>query len=343
MRAAELDYQLPAELIAQTPATPRDASRLMVVERSTGAIHHRVFRDLGEFLRSGDTLVVNDTRVIPARFECRRASGGRIEGLYLGVEGDAWRALLKPSSRLRVSERLISDSGQEFELLVRHERGEWSLAPTPPVAPIEFLRRFGHVPLPPYINRGAERDEDIERYQTVYANRDGAIAAPTAGLHFTPALLERLREIGVRRATVTLHVGVGTFAPLEVDDLRNHRMHSEWRSFTTGTAELLSATRREGGRIVAVGTTSARVLESLPEVIGSADVTASEGLTDIFIYPPYCFRNVDALITNFHLPRSTLLALVMAFAGADLTRRAYELAITERYRFFSYGDAVVIV
>lgn len=347
MRVDELDYELPRELIAQRPAQPRDAARLLVLRRASGRIEHRVFREIGDYLRPGDCLVLNDTRVIPARFFCRRPGGGKVEALFVRSDGEHWRVLLRPSSRLRAGQRLrCAAAGTELVLLQRLERGEWLLRPEPPVEPLEFLGRVGQTPLPPYIRRAPRPDpEDAERYQTVYARRPGAIAAPTAGLHFTPQLLDRLRRGGVATVTVTLHVGVGTFAPIEVERLETHRMHAECYELDEPAARALQAVRPGGGRIVAVGTTTVRVLESLPGELGRDDrpPTATQGWTGLFIYPPYRFRNVDCLLTNFHLPRTTLLALVMAFAGVAATRRAYQEAIDRRYRFYSYGDAMLIL
>jgi len=352
MRRQELDYHLPPERIAQHPVEPRDAARLLVLHRATERIEHRVFREIGEYVRRGDCLVCNDTRVIPARFFCRRASGGRVEALFLRRERDVWRVLLGSSARLRVSETLrCGDDSVELTLVERHERGEWSVQPAAPIDPLDLLARVGQTPLPPYIQREPPDPADARRYQTVYATRPGAVAAPTAGLHFTPAVLERLRESGVRQVFLTLHVGRGTFAPIEAEDLAQHRMHAEWFELPPATLAALHETRRAGGRIVAVGTTSARALESLPITLGSAreppraELDGREpvaGWTDIFIHPPYCFRNVDALITNFHLPRSTLLALVMAFAGIEATWAAYRAAIQNGYRFYSYGDVMLI-
>jgi len=361
VRLSELQYDLPRELIAQRPAEPRDAARLLVLDRSNGRIAHRVFRDIGDYLHPGDCLVLNDTRVIPARFFCRRQSGGKIEGLFLHKQRATWRVLLKPSVRLKLGERLRCEADEtEFVLCERHERGEWSLRPEPPVPPLDLLRRIGQTPLPPYIQRDPGPDaSDAERYQTVYARRAGAVAAPTAGLHFTPELLDRLRETGVRRADVTLHVGVGTFAPIEVQDLCQHQMHAEWFELSQRAVAAIEATRTAGGRIMAVGTTSARVLESLEldkpprptadkaggagEAAGEQEATHASGWTDLFIYPPYRFRNVDGLLTNFHLPGTTLLALVTAFATPEQIRTAYTEAIERRYRFYSYGDAMLIL
>jgi S-adenosylmethionine:tRNA ribosyltransferase-isomerase len=347
VRLSELQYALPRELIAQRPAEPRDAARLLVLDRSNGSIAHCVFRDIGDYLRPGDCLVLNDTRVIPARFFCRRQSGGRIEGLFLHEQRGTWRALLKPSARLKVGERLrCAADDTEFVLCERHERGEWSLRPEPLVPPLDLLRRIGQTPLPPYIQRDPAPDaSDAERYQTVYARRAGAVAAPTAGLHFTPELLDRLRETGVRRADVTLHVGVGTFAPIEVGELAQHQMHAEWFEVNQEAVAAMRTARAAGGRIVAVGTTSARVLESLEldRQAGPTGGAAAGGWTNLFIYPPYRFRNLDHLLTNFHLPGTTLLALVMAFATPRQIHAAYRAAIDRRYRFYSYGDAMLIL
>jgi S-adenosylmethionine:tRNA ribosyltransferase-isomerase len=397
---SDLQYELPPELIAQHPVEPRDAARLLVLDRASGRIEHCVFRDVGDYLAPGDALVINDTRVLPARFFGRRETGGQVEGLFLRTEGDGWRVMLKSRGRLRIGQRLTC-SGAEVSLTLveRGDRGEWLVRPEPAVGPFEWLAQIGRTPLPPYIHRsvggsGDTEPGDAERYQTVYARQPGAVAAPTAGLHFTADLLAGLTRRGIATARVTLHVGPGTFVPIETDDLGEHRMHAEW--FEARSAELarLQTARAAGGRIVAVGTTSVRVLESLPEGVvpsgtGSPPVAAAgetpvppsdsevhrtrrcvglggptlradaavppeqsdsqssawchSGWTRIFIYPPYRFRRVDRLITNFHLPGSTLLALVMAFATPDLIRAAYAAAIAARYRFYSYGDAMLIL
>jgi len=353
VRLSELQYDLPSELIAQRPVEPRDASRLLVLDRASGRITHCAFRDIGTYLTARDCLVLNDTRVIPARFFCRRVSGGRIEGLFLHVAADAWRVMLKPAARLRVGEALLSpDSDVRLVIMARLERGEWLGRPDPAVDPLAWLAQVGQTPLPPYIHRGASGRgapdaADAERYQTVYAARPGAVAAPTAGLHFTPGLLAELARRGVQRASVTLHVGAGTFVPIEAEDLAQHRMHAEWYEVTPSALTTLRGARAGGQCLVAVGTTAARVLESLPDgVLDGAGIDAGcarSAWTDIFIYPPYRFRHVDHLITNFHLPGSTLLALVMAFASPELIRAAYAAAIAERYRFYSYGDAMLIL
>lgn len=360
MRLDELHYDLPPELIAQHPAARRDESRLLVLDRATGRIAHHVFRDLVDLLAPGDCLVLNDTRVIPARFHVRRASGRRIEGLFVCEEADNWHVLLRASRRLHPGERLTCEGANGVLVLIeRLERGAWRARPDPPVAALDLLARIGEVPLPPYIHREVPDStvarEDVERYQTVYARQPGAVAAPTAGLHFTPELLAELAHSGVRRADVTLHVGTGTFVPIEVADLAEHHMHAEWYELGAPAAAVLNDTRAAGGRIVAVGTTATRVLETAVRAsvlspaaksgtpIQAGAVSPSAGWTDIFIYPPFKFRCVNRLITNFHLPGSTLLALVMAFATPELTRAAYAEAIARRYRFYSYGDAMLIV
>lgn len=360
MRLADLQYELPPERIAQRPVEPRDAARLLVLERTTGRIEHRTFRDLTDYLRADDCLVLNNTRVIPARFFGRRPTGGRVEVFFLREAQGGWRVLLRPAGRVRAGERLecVGATEQRLVLLERAERGEWVVQPEPPVEALPLLERIGSPPLPPYIrldSAGRENAPDAadrQQYQTVYAVRPGAVAAPTAGMHFTPELLEALRGQGVRRAEVTLHVGLGTFAPIEVEVLAEHRMHAEWYDAPPAALQTLREAQAAGGRIVAVGTTSVRVLESLPALCAArisavtppqAETPSASGWTDIFLYPPYEFRNVGALITNFHLPGSTLLALVMAFASPELIRQAYETAIEQEYRFYSYGDAMLIL
>ncbi len=346
VRLDELDFELPEELIAQRPVEPRDSSRLMVLHRPEGRLEHRRFREIVEYLRPGDCLVLNDTRVIPARFFCRKTTGGRVEGLYLHQTDAGWQVLLKPTARLRVGQRLRCEGAEvELELLARGDRGQWTVRPEPPIEAFELLERVGQVPLPPYIRRDPAPDAgDVQHYQTVYARRPGAVAAPTAGLHFTPRLLERIAALGVRLARVTLHVGMGTFAPIASERVEDHHMHAEYFEVTGPALDLLEQTRTAGGRIVAVGTTSVRVLESLPQRLGGGSrPPATRGWTELFIYPPYEYRNVDALVTNFHLPHSSLIALVMAFAGTEQVRRAYRVAVEQRYRFFSYGDAMLIL
>lgn len=352
MRTRDLHFDLPPERIAQSPAEPRDSARLMVVHRASDRIEHRTFAAIGEYIAPGDALVLNDTRVLPARFWCRRASGARIEALYLSRLPGEWRVLLRPSARLRPGESLDVEGApaQQLKLLAAGERGEWSALPSPEIEPLELLERCGQPPLPPYLKAARQpRPMDRERYQTVFARAPGAVAAPTAGLHFTPALLDELRTRGVHLASVTLHVGLGTFAPITAEDLSQHVMHAEDYEVPAKTVATLERVRRTGHRIVAVGTTSARTLESIPGRFGSATDPPPDtpdglrGSTQIFLYPPYGFRNVDRLITNFHLPGSTLLAMVMALAGVERIREAYAIAVREGYRFYSYGDAMLIL
>lgn len=336
VRLSDFDYHLPPELIAQHPAAERTASRLLHVDASTGALIDRRFTDIAGLLQPGDLLVVNDTRVIKARLHGRKDSGGEVEVLVERVL-DAYRALVqlraskapKPGGRLRFHDA-------EAEVLGRHaEFFELRFDD----AVLEVLARHGEVPLPPYITHEAV-GEDESRYQTVYAREPGAVAAPTAGLHFDAALLEALREKGIAMATVTLHVGAGTFQPVRVDDLSQHVMHSEWYGVPQATVDAIAQARQRSGRVVAVGTTTLRALESAAKEEGG--IAAGTNETRLFITPGYRFRVVDRLVTNFHLPRSTLLMLVSAFAGVENIRRAYAHAVAERYRFFSYGDAMLL-
>jgi S-adenosylmethionine:tRNA ribosyltransferase-isomerase len=344
-----LQFDLPEELIAQTPAVVRGQSRLLVLDRGAGTLQDRAIPELPGLLRAGDVLVINDTRVLPARFGLRRASGGRVEGLFLSEpERGRWEVLLKGAQRLRPGEVLALENSETALAVTAAERigeGRWRLEVRTAESAAEVLGRVGRMPLPPYIKRAPGQDardaQDREWYQTTYATRDGAVAAPTAGLHFTPELLAELQGRGIGQERVTLHVGYGTFAPIGVDDLADHRMHNEYFEMDGAVAQRLRAARERGGRIVAVGTTSARVLETV--WAGNELGDGASGWTDLFCYPPYEFRAVDVLLTNFHLPGSTLIALVMAFAGVDAIRRAYAHAIAQRYRFFSYGDAMLIV
>ncbi len=353
--AGELDYELPESLIAQEPPQRRGESRLLVLERASGRVVDSTIGSLGEFLHCGDTLVLNDTRVLPAKFVLRRGSGGRVEGLFLGDSGgdsgiaeSEWEVLLKGAGKVVAGEELTFERGGGrwvVRAVSRGDRGRWRVAVCPGGGAAEILNVVGRMPLPPYIKRDKRSDPrdgaDCGRYQTVFASNDGAVAAPTAGLHFTEEMLGGLSNEGFTLAYVTLHVGYGTFAPLEVEDLAEHRMHSEYFSISDATAKVLTGTRAEGRRVVAVGTTSARVLETWWRESGWGQ--GGSGWTDLFCYPPYQFGGVDVLLTNFHLPRSTLLALVMAFAGKENIRGAYAHAIENEYRFFSYGDAMLIV
>jgi S-adenosylmethionine:tRNA ribosyltransferase-isomerase len=361
-----LDYHLPERLIAQEPAAERDRARLIVVDRRAESISHHVFADLPDFLAAGDLLVLNDTRVLPARLLGRReATGGKWEGLYLGQSADGtWELLCQTRGRLREGEAVVVTSEPEALATVgavarsvayasgsdrllrltyigRTPDGHFLFRPDAAGTPTELLARYGLVPLPPYIRKGHAAPADADRYQTVYARPPGAVAAPTAGLHFTDRVFDRLRDRGVDRAFLTLHVGVGTFQPLQTDDYAKHVMHREWCELPAETAAAVNACRARGGRVVAVGTTAVRTLETATS--RSRRCAAWSGETDIFIYPPYEFRAVDALVTNFHLPRTSLLLLVGAFAGEELLRRAYHEAVEREYRFYSYGDAMLIL
>jgi S-adenosylmethionine:tRNA ribosyltransferase-isomerase len=355
VKTVEFDYELPSELIAQTPLEPRDASRLMVLDRRSGEITHRHFCDLPEYLRPDDLLIHNESRVFPARLFARKPTGGKVEILLLRQRtGDIWEALVK-GKRVRVGMRLTlldgfgdEPTGVEAEVTEAGERGMRVLAFGQPV--LALAERVGVTPLPPYIHTPLA---DAERYQTVYARVRGSAAAPTAGLHFTPELLHRLRNRGVRSAFVTLHIGLDTFRPVSEERIEDHRMHTEFCSLRPEVAQQVNQARLRGDRVIAVGTTAVRVLETaaLAAVGGQPgaegcpwrSVAAYEGNTDLFIHPGFRFRAVDVLITNFHLPRSTLLMLVSAFAGKDLLDRAYAEAIRERYRFYSFGDAMLIL
>jgi S-adenosylmethionine:tRNA ribosyltransferase-isomerase len=340
-RTNDYEFELPPALIAQEPLAERDASRLMVVNRATGGIEHRAFRDLPELFAAGDLLVRNVSRVIRARLLGTRASGGPGEVLLLHqVEGNRYEAMVHPGGKLRPGRRLQVSDDLEVEILEITHRRTRIVRLHSPLPPDEAIERYGHVPLPPYITR-ADRPEDASRYQTVYAREPGSVAAPTAGLHFTDAVLERMAERGVEIADIVLHVGAGTFKPVEVDDPGDHVMHEEAFTIPDHAAAALNRARARRSAIVALGTTSARTLESA--VTTGSRFAAQTGQTDIFIRPPYVWRAVDRLITNFHLPRSTLIMLVAAFAGYDLTMRAYREAVRERYRFFSYGDAMAVV
>ncbi len=341
LRTSDYDYALPAELIAQAPAAQRDESRLMVVDRASGGIVHHAFRDLPSFLRRGDALVLNTTRVFKARLlGTRDGSGAPAEVLLLRDLGDGtWEAMVQPGAKLKPGRRVHVADGFEVEMLGTTGRGTRLVRTHAPDGVHAAIDSYGHVPLPPYITR-ADAAADAERYQTVFAREAGSVAAPTAGLHFTPGLLDALAAQGVARAEVLLHVGAGTFRPVESDDPAAHVMHEEWYDVPAATADLLNATRAGGGRICAVGTTSLRTLESALGPDGR--FVAGSGETRIFIRPPMRVRAADLLVTNFHLPRSTLLMLVAAMAGYDLTMRAYGTAVRERYRFYSYGDAMLI-
>lgn len=349
MHIDQLDYYLPDDLIAKTPAEQRDQSRLLVAH-DAGAAHHRYFVDLPDLLQPGDLLILNDTRVLPARFHATRAAtGGRVEGLYLQTTNDqTWHVMLRSGGKLTAGESLAIDPKAQHALCLTQQQddGSWFCEMHSDLDTQTLLDRFGQMPLPPYIRkqRGADdasMDElDRRRYQTVYARQSGAVAAPTAGLHFTDDLLDRLARVGVQTARLTLHVGMGTFAPVRALRLDDHPMHSEWFEVPWPTLDALRAARSEGRRIIPVGTTSVRALESLPDPLPLSCHTAT---TQLLIQPGFEFRYCNGLITNFHLPKSTLIALVAARIGLDRLMTLYQTAIDRRYRFYSYGDAMLIL
>ena len=339
MDISDFDYELPEELIAQIPVEPRDSSRLMVLDPSNHTIEHRRFSELGDFLKRGDLLIFNDTRVIPARLiGAREHTGGKVEVFLLRqIEKDQWEALVKPGRKVRVGSVVKFSEELSCEILAHTDFGGRIVRFIYDGVFEEILDRLGTMPLPPYIH---EKLEDRERYQTIYSRVKGSAAAPTAGLHFTESLMEELRQKGVQFGFVTLHVGLGTFRPVQVDTIEDHVMHREYYSVSEETAELIHTAKKEGRRVIAVGTTSIRTLESAAAATGI--VEAGTGWTDIFIYPGYEFKIVDAVITNFHLPKSTLIMLICAFAGRAFTLEAYRTAVAEEYRFFSFGDAMLI-
>jgi S-adenosylmethionine:tRNA ribosyltransferase-isomerase len=343
----QYDYLLPRDLIAQHPLPRRSDSRLMVVRRATGVIEHSYIRDLPDILAASDCLVFNDTKVIPARLVGRRdRTGARWTGLFLAAdEHGVWQVLSKTRGKLEPGEAIIVLSWDirqtvTLRLLSKLEAGVWAVRPEPLADPMEILQRVGRIPLPPYIRDGEMVEEDIEKYQTVFAEHPGAVAAPTAGLHFTPELLQELSRRGIPQEHVTLHVGVGTFRPITAERLDEHPMHSEWCSLSPEAAKRLRSHKQAGRRIIAVGTTVVRTLET---AAAHGEIGTFTDQTKLFIRPPYQFQACDALLTNFHLPKSTLLILVRTFGGDELIRRAYQEAIDERYRFYSYGDAMLIL
>ena len=352
LSTGDFDFLLDNAQIAQLPAEMRDRSRLMVLDRTSGQVSHRKFFQLTSLLGPGDLLVLNDTRVLPAKFACRRQTGGKIEGLFLTeTQVGQWEVMLKNAGKCKLGEYLSFESSQKAKLRLQENlgKGRWRVLVEPPIPAEEILTEAGSTPLPPYIHRNAGQDEstDPDRYQTVYASRAGAVAAPTAGLHFTDSLLGELSEAGISTAYVTLHVGLGTFWPVKAEKLSAHEMHSEWYDLSADAAKKINETKQAGGRVVAVGTTSMRVLETLAGDDGT--ISPASGWTDIFLFPPADFKLVDAMITNFHLPKSTLLMLVAAFCspgktdGVEMIMAAYRQAIEQDYRFYSYGDAMLIV
>ena len=339
MKTSDFGYDLPEELIAQTPLQQRDSSRLMVLDRKTGHVTHRLFYDILEYLQPGDCLVMNDSRVLPARLLGHRPTGGAVEVLLLRDLGDKkWECLCKPGRKMQVGSQVIFGNGElTAEVVEVQEDGNRVVLFHYEGIFLEVLERLGKMPLPPYIK---EELADQERYQTVYSREVGSAAAPTAGLHFTQELLEKARQKGVKTAFVTLHVGLGTFRPVKAETIAEHHMHSELCMMSQETANILNQTRAEGGRIICVGTTSCRTLESL--VSEDGQFKPSSKWTEIFIYPGYQFKAMQGLITNFHLPESTLVMLVSAFAGRENILSAYRQAVEEKYRFFSFGDAMFI-
>jgi S-adenosylmethionine:tRNA ribosyltransferase-isomerase len=339
MKTDMFDYHLPEELIAQTPVAKRDTSRLLVYDRNTKEITHKHFSDIIEYLNPGDTLVINDTKVLPARLFGKRAdTGGKLEALLLKrVEGDVWEALTRPARKAIIGREFIFSDKLKMRVVGEFDDGIRHMELIYDGILEEILDEIGLMPLPPYIH---EKLQDKSRYQTVYARLTGSAAAPTAGLHFTSELMDKVKAKGVNIAKVLLHVGLGTFRPVSVDDVSTHKMHSEYYEVTQETANLLNATRSSGGRIICVGTTSVRTLETATDDIGI--IHSGSGETDIFIYPGYKFKACDALITNFHLPKSTLLMLVSALSSREEILEIYNIAVKEKYRFFSFGDAMFI-
>lgn len=336
------EYELPPRLIAQQPAEPRDSARLLVLERTTGAISHRTFRDLPELLAPGDLLVMNDTKVLPARVIGKRlATGGKWEGLFLRETADGlWEMLAQTRGFPHEGEAFaVEPDPLRLTLVGRTSDRHWLMRPDPAGSPADLLTIHGRIPLPPYIRKGIANDPDRERYQTVFAANPGSVAAPTAGLHFTAELLDRLAARGVETARVTLHVGLGTFESVKVDDPRQHAIHAEWCEVTAPTVQAIRAAKERGHRVIAVGTTTTRTLETAAR----PELHPFRGASALYIHPPFEFRVLDALVTNFHLPRTTLLLLVQAFAGIENVRRAYAEAIASDYRFYSYGDAMLVL
>ena len=346
MQTSDFDYHLPESSIAQTPAEPRDSSRMLVLHRDSGDVEHRIFRDVGLFLRPNDLLVLNQTRVIPARIFAHKETGGKVELLLLRRRDElTWEALVGGKG-LKVGKSVQVENGPRAEIIGLLEGSERLIQFSEPIEP--YFPKVGNVPLPPYIH---EKLSDPERYQTVYAKEPGSAAAPTAGLHFTPRLLDEIRSMGVKIAYVTLHVGLDTFAPVTEDDPEEHKIHTEWCELSQQTADLINETKRNGGRVIAVGTTSVRTLESAGQGTifdtrssnNEYQISPFTGPTSLYILPGYQFKVVDVMITNFHLPKSTLIMLVSAFAGREKVLSTYELAVKEGYRFYSFGDAMLIL
>ncbi len=342
LRLSDFRYHYPEKLVAQYPLERRDEARMMVLHRATREVEHRIFKDLPEYLQPGDCLVINDTRVFPARLlGTKDKTGAKVEVFLLrNLENGIWEVMVKPARKVRLGNRIVFENGFTCDIIDNTVSGGRIIEVHCQGDFFEVLDEVGQTPLPPYIKRKPE-PLDREFYQTVYARKRGAVAAPTAGLHFTDELLERIRERGVRIAPITLHVGLGTFRPVQVDDISRHQMHSEYYEVSEESAQLINRTKQEEKAVVAVGTTCVRVLETVADRTGY--IRPGKGWTDKFIYPPYSFRMVDRLITNFHQPESTLLMLVSAFAGHEFIMDAYHTAIQEKYRLFSYGDGMLIL
>lgn len=339
LKKSDFYYDLPEELIAQTPAEPRDSSRLLVYDRSADKAEHKIFRDIKNYLRAGDVLVINNTKVLPARLYAHTEHGGRVEVLLLKrISSLRWEVLVKPGKKCKPGTRLTVDDKLSLTVNSVTDSGERIVDFECDGVFEEALDRVGSMPLPPYIKK---KLEDKNRYQTVYAKTDGSAAAPTAGLHFTPQLLEEIKDMGVEIAQILLHVGLGTFRPVKEDAITDHKMHSEYYEVGEQAAQIISRAKREGRRVIAVGTTSVRTLESAANDDGTIDPCF--GNTSIFIYPPYKFKCIDCLVTNFHLPESTLIMLVSALVGREKTLQLYKTAVEEKYRFFSFGDAMLII
>jgi S-adenosylmethionine:tRNA ribosyltransferase-isomerase len=342
MDLADFQYRLPHNLIAQYPSRERDRSRLMVVHRDTGSLEHRTFCDLAEYLQEGDVLVINDTSVLKARLVGRKETGGKIEVLITERLGDqTWRCMVKRSRSISPGTMAFFGDGLRGRFVGRDDTGSWRIQFHCTGDLYEAIDQWGQVPLPPYIKREDPLPLDEERYQTIFAKKPGSIAAPTAGLHVTHSLLDGMKARGVSVVPITLHVNVGTFSPIRTERVEDHRMAPEYFEISAGTAKAINMAKSRGGRIVAIGTTTTRSLESTVDSRG--ELAAAAGYSDLFIYPPYRFRMVDALVTNFHLPGTTLLLLVSAFATAELIMKAYREAIRRKYRFFSYGDGMLIL
>lgn len=342
MRIEEFDYNLPPSLIAQYPSLQRGESRLMVLDRCRGTIEHRGFRDISDYLHPGDLLVSNDTRVLPARLIGKKVTGGKCEVLLIpswnGKQGK-WEVLIRGSGKIKRRTRIQFGDDLDGEVEVeKGGRGKIFFSSQREV--VDILRKIGHVPLPPYIRR-MDEPLDRDRYQTIFAERDGSIAAPTAGLHFTSSVLQSLRDHGVSITSITLHIGIGTFTPVKAKQIEDHTMEAEWIEIRETTVKEIENAKCTGGRVIAVGTTVTRALESFSD--GNGGVRSGNGMTSLFIHPPYPFRVIDGLVTNFHLPKSTLMMLVSAFAGKDFIMKAYGEAIEKKYRFYSYGDAMLIL